>query len=266
MEEVGPDRRGTAHRRRTHWGLVAIARFDLVAALSGLDFGETNALTRIVYGLVGLSAVYVAAQLRAIARRWATTAPAAQPRWRPEQPGRGPSAPTTLPRRNSTAMPSARTALIPRILTAAALLGTFALAACGSTDTSSNTAPATPAPATSSPPAAAAAGGPFGPACAGVPASGPGSLAAIANEPVATAASQNPALSTLVTAVKAAGLVDTLNNAQAITVFAPTNDAFAKIPKDTLDKVLADKQALTNILTYHVVRQRQSPPTWTPAP
>ena len=61
-----------------NWGLVAIARFDLVAALSGLEFGETNALTRIVYGLVGLSAVYVAAQLRAIVRRWATNSPTAQ--------------------------------------------------------------------------------------------------------------------------------------------------------------------------------------------
>lgn len=61
-----------------NWGLVAIARFDLVAAISGLDFGETNALTRIVYGLVGLSAVYVAAQLRAIARRWATNSPTTQ--------------------------------------------------------------------------------------------------------------------------------------------------------------------------------------------
>jgi uncharacterized membrane protein YuzA (DUF378 family) len=53
-----------------NWGLVAIARFDLVATLFGLEFGETNALTRIVYALVGLSAVYVAAQLRAIPRRW----------------------------------------------------------------------------------------------------------------------------------------------------------------------------------------------------
>jgi uncharacterized protein len=61
-----------------NWGLVAIARFDLVAAVSGLDFGETNALTRIVYGLVGLSAVYVAAQTRAIVRRWTTNAPATQ--------------------------------------------------------------------------------------------------------------------------------------------------------------------------------------------
>jgi uncharacterized membrane protein YuzA (DUF378 family) len=61
-----------------NWGLVAIARFDLVAAISGLDFGETNAFTRIVYGLVGLSAVYVAAQTRAIVRRWTTNAPATQ--------------------------------------------------------------------------------------------------------------------------------------------------------------------------------------------
>jgi len=57
-----------------NWGLVAVARFDLVAALFGMEFGETNALTRIVYGLVGLSAVYIAAQMRAIPRRWATTA------------------------------------------------------------------------------------------------------------------------------------------------------------------------------------------------
>ncbi|MER8081810.1 fasciclin domain-containing protein, partial [Streptomyces griseoluteus] len=69
----------------------------------------------------------------------------------------------------------------------------------------------------------------------------------------------NPALSTLVAAVKKAGLVDTLNNAQNITVFAPTNDAFNKIPKATLDKVLADKAQLTKILTYHVVGQKLAP-------
>jgi len=55
-----------------NWGLVAIARFDLVATLFGLEFGETNAVTRIVYGLVGVSAVYVATQLRAMPRRWAS--------------------------------------------------------------------------------------------------------------------------------------------------------------------------------------------------
>ena len=42
-----------------NWGLVALARFDLVAKIFGLDFGETNALTRVVYGLVGLSAVWL---------------------------------------------------------------------------------------------------------------------------------------------------------------------------------------------------------------
>jgi uncharacterized protein len=60
-----------------NWGLVAIARFDLVAALFGLDFGDTNSATRIIYGLVGLSAVYLAAQLRAIPRRWAPAYPTA---------------------------------------------------------------------------------------------------------------------------------------------------------------------------------------------
>jgi uncharacterized protein len=59
-----------------NWGLVAIARFDLVATLFGLEFGETNAVTRIVYGLVGVSAVYVATQLRAIPRRWVSQSPA----------------------------------------------------------------------------------------------------------------------------------------------------------------------------------------------
>ena len=50
-----------------NWGLVAVAEFDLVAAVFGLDFGETNAATRIVYGLVGLAAVYGIGRL--IARR-----------------------------------------------------------------------------------------------------------------------------------------------------------------------------------------------------
>ncbi|MEO3972936.1 fasciclin domain-containing protein [Streptomyces sp. CAU 1734] len=100
---------------------------------------------------------------------------------------------------------------------------------------------------------------PFGGACASVPADGAGSFDGMAKDPVATAASNNPALSTLVTAVKKAGLVDTLNNAEGITVFAPTNDAFAKIPKADLDKVLADKATLTKILTYHVVGGQLTP-------
>ncbi len=53
-----------------NWGLVAVAEFDLVATIVGLEFGETNAASRLVYGLVGLAAVYQIAQQSAIRRRW----------------------------------------------------------------------------------------------------------------------------------------------------------------------------------------------------
>ena len=75
----------------------------------------------------------------------------------------------------------------------------------------------------------------------------------MAQDPAATAASNNPALSTLVAAVKAAGLVDTLNGAGPFTIFAPANTAFEKIPTDTLNGVLADQATLTKILTLHVI-------------
>jgi uncharacterized surface protein with fasciclin (FAS1) repeats len=58
---------------------------------------------------------------------------------------------------------------------------------------------------------------------------------------------------TLVTAVKAAGLVETLKGKGPFTVFAPTDAAFAKVPTETLNALLADKAALANVLTYHVV-------------
>lgn len=97
------------------------------------------------------------------------------------------------------------------------------------------------------------ANGEFGPACKAVPKSGKGSFQGMAQDPVATAASNNPELSTLVSAVKKAGLVDTLNSSKDITVFAPSNAAFEKIPKADLEKVLSDKKTLTKVLTYHVV-------------
>jgi uncharacterized surface protein with fasciclin (FAS1) repeats len=58
---------------------------------------------------------------------------------------------------------------------------------------------------------------------------------------------------TLVTAVKEAGLVETLKGEGPFTVFAPTDEAFAKIPQEDLNALLADKEALTRVLTYHVV-------------
>src|SRR5688572_31404840 len=65
---------------------------------------------------------------------------------------------------------------------------------------------------------------------------------------------------TLVAAVKAAGLVDTLQSPGPFTVFAPTNDAFAKLPAGTVDTLLKpeNKQTLTTVLTYHVVAGRMS--------
>jgi len=53
-----------------NWGLVALAKFDLVATIVGLDFGQTNAASRVIYGLVGASAVYQVVQQHAIRRRW----------------------------------------------------------------------------------------------------------------------------------------------------------------------------------------------------
>jgi len=66
-------------------------------------------------------------------------------------------------------------------------------------------------------------------------------------------AAGNPDFSTLVAAVKAAGLVETLSGEGPFTVFAPTNEAFAKLPEGKVSSLLADIPALKNILTYHVV-------------
>jgi uncharacterized membrane protein YuzA (DUF378 family) len=54
-----------------NWGLVAVAHFDLVAAIFGMKFGETSVLSSVVYSLVGLSALYQAVSFRAIQQRWA---------------------------------------------------------------------------------------------------------------------------------------------------------------------------------------------------
>jgi uncharacterized surface protein with fasciclin (FAS1) repeats len=104
-----------------------------------------------------------------------------------------------------------------------------------------------------------AVSGEFGAACSAVPADGEGSFTGMADDPVATAASNNPVLSTLVTAVGEADLVDTLNSAENITVFAPVNDAFAAIPEADLQAVMADQEMLTSVLTYHVVGEQLAP-------
>jgi len=99
----------------------------------------------------------------------------------------------------------------------------------------------------------------FGAACGEVPADGAGSFVGMATEPVANAASANPLLSTLVAAVTAADLVDTLNSADGITVFAPANPAFDAFSKKQLNGLLKDKETLTAVLTHHVVAGQLSP-------
>ncbi|MGH3642491.1 MAG: fasciclin domain-containing protein [Mycobacterium sp.] len=92
---------------------------------------------------------------------------------------------------------------------------------------------------------------------------GPGSVAGMAMDPVAVAASNNPMLTTLTSAVSGklnpdVNLLDTLDSAD-YTVFAPTDAAFAKIDPATIDKLKTDAPLLTSILTYHVVPGRLSP-------
>lgn len=142
----------------------------------------------------------------------------------------------------------------------------FALPAC-SNDTA-RSAPATPEVTTA--PAAPMAADPasdlVGPGCASyaekVP-SGPGSVIGMAQDPVTVAASNNPLLTTLTAAVSGklnpnVNLVDTLNGGE-FTVFAPTDDAFAKIDPATIDVLKTDSAMLTKILTYHVVPGQASP-------
>lgn len=156
---------------------------------------------------------------------------------------------------------------VTRLGAAAVLVLSLVAAACGSdgndaasaqpaATTVTPTTPTTAAPVMTEAPAMVEPTSmldPSGPGCMVVPADGAGSFAGMAQDPAATAASNNPILSTLVSAVQQAGLVDTLNGEGPFTIFAPTNDAFAAIPADQLQAVLADKDMLTSILTYHVI-------------
>jgi uncharacterized surface protein with fasciclin (FAS1) repeats len=81
----------------------------------------------------------------------------------------------------------------------------------------------------------------------------PGKAAAAKSMDIVDTAVAAGSFNTLATALKAAGLIETLKGAGPFTVFAPTDDAFKKLPAGTLEKLLADKAQLTKVLTYHVV-------------
>jgi uncharacterized surface protein with fasciclin (FAS1) repeats len=115
-------------------------------------------------------------------------------------------------------------------------------------------------------PTAAAAPDLVGPGCADYSAlhpSGPESVDGMSHDPVAVAASHNPRLTTLNAALSGqlnpdVNLVDTLNNGQ-YTVFAPTDEAFNKLPVETIEELKTDSEKLNKILTYHVVEGQLSP-------
>ena len=138
------------------------------------------------------------------------------------------------------------------------------LAACSGNDSSGGGSSSSAAPTTSAGAAPAVSGvtsaqDVFGPACSQVPTTGAGSLNGMVSDPVATAAGNNPLLTKLTAAVKAADLGPTLNNQNMqYTVFAPADAAFDALPAGTLDSLLAPsgKQQLSTILTLHVAPKR----------
>jgi uncharacterized surface protein with fasciclin (FAS1) repeats len=169
--------------------------------------------------------------------------------------------------------PTHCTAIAAAGLSAVAIIGLSACSSDKSTEAASSssssqamTGQAMTAAAPSSAMADPAAGL-VGSGCAGyaktVP-SGPGSVAGMAQDPVAVAASNNPMLTTLTSALSGklnpnVNLVETLNSNPGLTVFAPTDDAFAKIDPATIEKLKTDSDLLTKILTYHVVEGQASP-------
>lgn len=156
-------------------------------------------------------------------------------------------------------------------LAASALSLLFVTAACGSDDDASGSTPSTstsssnPATTPSETPMSNAAGL-VGPGCADYAKANPtgaGSVDGMAAAPVATAASGNPLLKTLVAAVSGklnpkVDLVSTLNGGE-FTVFAPVDSAFAKIPAATINTLKTDDALLSKILTYHVVPGQLAP-------
>ncbi|MEJ5915208.1 fasciclin domain-containing protein [Pseudokineococcus sp. 1T1Z-3] len=158
------------------------------------------------------------------------------------------------------------------LVTAGAAAFALSLSACGSDDPTGGTPDATPGTTEESPMATPSDemtddmtmedAALVGPGCADYAAQvpeGDGSVEGMAQDPVATAASNNPLLTTLTAAVSGelnpdVNLVDDLNGAEGITVFAPVDDAFAALDQETLDLLASPEGAetLTQVLTYHV--------------
>jgi uncharacterized surface protein with fasciclin (FAS1) repeats len=147
-----------------------------------------------------------------------------------------------------------------RLVAAAAVPALLAgLAGCSSDDGGSTATGAGSSAAATTAPASPVAQGPVGPGCALFPGEGQGSPAALATTPAAAAVSTVPQLSTLTQAVLAANLVDVVNTRAEVTLFAPSDAAFAALGPDALPALLADVPRLTRVLTHHVVSGRLTP-------
>lgn len=151
------------------------------------------------------------------------------------------------------------TSLRKTAVAAAAVVLSIGLAACGADEPTTTDEPTSEDSAMSDDAMTDPAVQTYGDACGDVPTEGDGSFDGMATAPVASAASANPLLTTLVTAVGAADLVEPLNSAEALTVFAPANPAFEAFTKKQLNALLKDKEALTGVLTHHVVPEQISP-------
>ena len=134
------------------------------------------------------------------------------------------------------------------------------LAACGSDDNGSSGSDSSAKSGSSDSMSSDAGSQTFGDGCSQVPTSGAGSFDGMVKDPVATAASNNPLLTTLVAAVGSIdGLADTLNGSKALTVFAPYDGAFAEIPKKDLNALVkggtqdGQDSTLYKILAHHVL-------------
>ncbi len=175
-----------------NWGLIAVARFDLVATLFGMQFGEVSAASALVYGLVGLAGLYQAVSWKRVQSRWA------HPRGDRE----------SLVRQSAT-QSGAKTMkkMIAGIVAAIAITGAAA------------------------------------------------DMGAATDKDIVDTAVAAGSFKTLAKALQAADLVETLKGAGPFTVFAPTDEAFAKLPAGTLDALLKpeNKPKLQRILTSHVV-------------
>jgi uncharacterized surface protein with fasciclin (FAS1) repeats len=148
-----------------------------------------------------------------------------------------------------------------RFLVMGAVAGALALAAagCGSSGHSASAGASASHHPMASPSHAMAEPMAFGSDCGMIPHSGMGSLHSMSMDPVITAASHNPLLTSFAADAKSAGLASELDSMHAVTVFAPSNSAFRKLPGHEMSMMMHSPRDLAKVLKYHIVAGRVTP-------